>query len=65
MNFNDSGRFEMSQNPWGESSMEHFDESSLDRDILTFVEGLNDVSDYEEESEEVEDDIEGFSAILM
>ena len=65
MDFNDSEIFAMSQNLRVDSSMEHFDESSLDRDILTFVEGLNDVSDYEEENEEVEDDIEGFSAILM
>ena len=60
MNFDESGRFEMSQNPWGESLYEQFDETSLDEDIFSLIERFNLNNDRSDEDEELEENLEGF-----
>ena len=60
MNFDESGRFKMSQNPWGESLYEQFDETSLDEDIFSFIDRLNLNNDRSDEDDESEENLEGF-----
>ena len=60
MTFTELERFEMGENPWGESPYEEFDENSLDEDIFSLMERLNLNNDRSDEDDEFEENLEGF-----